>query len=196
MNPLDHLHLALRHDNVLGRGDSLIHASVTQIDLHDFSRLCRTYGLAGFHCVTEMDGQHRISEEILTYWREGFGKDYNPDRVQALTQLHLHRSFDAMTAAVTAAEGQAPLLVGTSARRYDKTIDFDAFLSIMERSGQPAIVQFGTSWGLSPEQLHRCDWVLPPIEGRDGYNHLSVRCAAAVIVDRLCRSARVTTEEQ
>ncbi len=179
------VHLVLRHDNVLGRGDAPIHASVTQIDLHDFCRLCYTYGLGGFHCVTEIEAQHKICAEILRFWQEGYGKDYNPDRVRALDSLHLHHSFDSLLDFFGASGGPAPLLIGTSAQEQEKKLDFGSFSSIIERSGRPAVIQFGTSWGLSPGQLRRCDWVLPPIVGHNGYNHLSVRCAAAIIVDRL-----------
>ena len=182
------LHLVLRHDNVLGRGEATIHASVTQVDVHDFCRLSRTYGLAGFHCVTAMTAQHRICREILDFWRAGYGKDYNPDRVKALTTLHLHQDFPAVVDLVSQQASDPPLLIGTSARRLHKTLDFEDLSSIMERSDRPVLIQFGTSWGLAPEQLNRCDWVLPPIKGQDGYNHLSVRCAAAIIVDRLFQS--------
>ncbi len=181
------IHLALRHDHVLGRQGSIIHSNVTQIDLHDFCRLSLTYGLGGFHCVTEMDAQHKISEEILTYWRSGLGKDYNPDRMRALQGLTLHRNFDDMITCVAQKDGATPALVGTCARPHEKNLDFSAFSDIIERSDRPVVIQFGTSWGLSSEQLRRCDWVLPPIQGHDGYNHLSVRCAAAIIVDRILR---------
>lgn len=182
------IHLVLRHDLVQGREEGLIHASVTQIDLHDFCRLSLTYGLGGFHCVTAIESQHRISNEILQFWREGFGQHYNPDRMQALAHLSLHRCFDDVLAGIATREGKAPLVVGTSARKMDKTLDFGELLTIMGRSGQPLVLQFGTAWGLSNEQLSRCDWVLPPIDGRLGYNHLSVRCAAAIIVDRLIQA--------
>ena len=179
------IHLVLRHDSVLGRQENPIHASVTQIDLHDFCRLCLTYGLGGFHCVTQMEAQHRISAEILDFWQNGFGKDYNPDRVQALELLKLHSSFDQVLAEIKEAEGAPPLLFGTSARHAEKTLEFPEVFPIIERSRRPAVLQFGTAWGLSPEQLGRCDWILTPIEGHAGYNHLSVRCAAAIIVDRI-----------
>ncbi len=178
-------HLVLRHDRVLGRQDSIIHSNVTQIDLHDFCRLTQTYGLAGFHCVTEMEAQHRISHDILNFWREGFGKEYNPDRVTALGSLCLHRDFDSLLNRLREQSGQEPLLLGTCARTLEKTLELEALSTIMDGSDRPLVIQFGTSWGLSPEQLGRCDWVLPPIKGYDGYNHLSVRCAAAIIVDRL-----------
>lgn len=186
MNPQPgRIHLALRHDNVLGRRGETIHSSVTQTDLHDFCRLTLTYGLGGFHAITAMDAQHRLCNEILDFWREGFGKSYNPDRVAALQSLHIHHSFDDLIALLTERDGEAPLLIGTSAKPCDNTLDFGDLLPIMGSSGRSAVIQFGTSWGLSDQQLHRCDRILPPIYGYDGYNHLSVRCAAAIIVDRL-----------
>ena len=182
------IHLVLRHDQVMGRGEKCIDSSVTQIDLHDFSRLTQTYGLGGFHCVTPLEGQHRICGEILSYWEEGYGRDYNPDRVQALKLLTLHRSFDEVIGQVRdQSGGKEPLLVATSAKSVfpEKEIAFHEFLSTIGRSGRPVLLQFGTSWGLNPEQLDRSDWILPPVKGHSGYNHLSVRCAAAIIVDRI-----------
>ena len=48
----------------------------------------------------------------------------------------------------------------------------------------PVLLLLGTAQGLAPEVLARCDGVLRPI--RDlGYNHLSVRSAAAILADRI-----------
>ena len=182
------VHLALRHDSVLGRQNTIIHANVTQIDLHDFCRLVATYALGGFHAVTEIGAQHEICQNILDFWNEGYGKDYNPDRVVALQKMRIHKDFQQLVTELTELDGEAPLLVGTSAKPFEdskKVLDFSAFSDIIARSDRSVVIQFGTSWGLSTEQLDRCDWVLPPIYGYDGYNHLSVRCAAAIIVDRL-----------
>jgi hypothetical protein len=49
----------------------------------------------------------------------------------------------------------------------------------------PRLILLGTGWGLAPEVLDGADAVLEAIGGFSGYNHLSVRCAAAVLVDRL-----------
>lgn len=189
------IHLVLRHDHVMGRNDQRIDSSVTQIDLHDFSRLARTFGLGGFHCVTPLESQHRICGEILSYWREGYGKDYNPDRLMALGLLTLHRNFEESIQFITEnSGGTAPIIVGTSAKQtfLQKEIAFADFSSRIGRSGHPVLIQFGTSWGLSPEQLDRSDWILPPVDGPTGYNHLSVRCAAAIIVDRILQGHQNT----
>jgi len=46
-------------------------------------------------------------------------------------------------------------------------------------------MMFGTAWGLADELFRKADHVLQPIEGDNEYNHLSVRCASAIILDRL-----------
>ena len=47
------------------------------------------------------------------------------------------------------------------------------------------LLVFGTGWGLTAEMLARADHILEPIRGRRDYNHLSVRSAAAIILDRV-----------
>ena len=47
------------------------------------------------------------------------------------------------------------------------------------------LLLFGTGWGLAPEALARMDDVLEPVRGTTDYNHLSVRSAASIILDRL-----------
>jgi hypothetical protein len=45
-------------------------------------------------------------------------------------------------------------------------------------------MMLGTGWGLGPAAMEYADAVMAPISGRNGYNHLSVRCAAAILLDR------------
>ncbi|MBQ3111972.1 MAG: RNA methyltransferase, partial [Firmicutes bacterium] len=40
-------------------------------------------------------------------------------------------------------------------------------------------------WGLTDELLDNADYRLRPVYGAGSYNHLSVRSAASVILDRL-----------
>ena len=56
----------------------------------------------------------------------------------------------------------------------------------MERDdGPPMMLLIGTGFGMAPAMLERADIVLAPILGTDAYNHLSVRAAAGIILDRL-----------
>ena len=49
----------------------------------------------------------------------------------------------------------------------------------------PAMILFGTGFGLAPSVLDRADIVLNAILGPGDYNHLSVRAAVSIILDRL-----------
>jgi tRNA (guanine37-N1)-methyltransferase len=44
---------------------------------------------------------------------------------------------------------------------------------------------FGTGHGLAEEVLSKMDGIVRPLRYLDDYNHLSVRSAVAIIVDRL-----------
>jgi hypothetical protein len=53
------------------------------------------------------------------------------------------------------------------------------------RQHHPLMLVFGTGWGLAPEMFTRGWTVLESIRGAGDYNHLPVRSAAAIILDRL-----------
>ena len=55
----------------------------------------------------------------------------------------------------------------------------------MRDVGGNYLLVFGTGWGLTDELLARADYVLRPIYGAGEYNHLSVRSAVSIILDRL-----------
>ncbi len=52
-------------------------------------------------------------------------------------------------------------------------------------TGKPYLLLFGTAWGLNQEVFEHVDAVLPPIVGSGVYNHLSVRSAVSIVLDRL-----------
>ena len=82
--------------------------------------------------------------------------------------------------------GEKPLLIATSAKAFDhKTISYQKGQELIKNSKNTILV-FGTGYGLAPEILDLSDHLLEPIYGKDNYNHLSVRSAAAIIIDRLC----------
>jgi hypothetical protein len=49
----------------------------------------------------------------------------------------------------------------------------------------PYLLIFGTGWGIAPEVVRNADYRLEPIRGTDDYNHLAVRSAVAIILDRI-----------
>jgi hypothetical protein len=74
--------------------------------------------------------------------------------------------------------------IATGASPYPKSIAFGTLRKLLEDRNTPFFLLFGTGWGLTQEVKDSSDYVLAPIEGR-GYNHLSVRSAVAIILDRL-----------
>jgi hypothetical protein len=58
------------------------------------------------------------------------------------------------------------------------------------------LLLFGTGWGLTEDVIARAHHRLPPIMGPGTYNHLSVRSAAAVILDRVCGRRKAQEAEE
>ncbi len=67
----------------------------------------------------------------------------------------------------------------------DRATSFVELRREIETADKPYLVLLGTGWGLTHEVISHVRTVLEPIHGPEPYNHLSVRAAAAVILDRL-----------
>jgi len=80
---------------------------------------------------------------------------------------------------------EKPLLVSTSAKNSPNTISYSEARSISASSSTPLLIVLGTGWGLAEEIMEKADYQLSPIDGCTPYNHLSVRAAAAITLDRL-----------
>ncbi|OIP48887.1 MAG: hypothetical protein COZ12_09240 [Deltaproteobacteria bacterium CG_4_10_14_3_um_filter_60_8] len=179
------LDVALVHYPVVNKTGETIGAALTNLDLHDIARACRTFGVGRFYVVTPHHDQQGMIREILAHWRTGHGARANPDRSAALALVRICPDLDSLYAAVTAERGQRPTILATSARAGGKSWTFDRSKSAIAAGG-PMLLLFGTAWGLAPEVLAGVDGVLPPIVGPDiSYNHISVRSAVAIVLDRL-----------
>ncbi|QJA05636.1 tRNA (guanosine(37)-N1)-methyltransferase TrmD [Thermosulfurimonas marina] len=181
------LYLALVHYPVINKEGRKIASSFTNLDLHDIARLARTYGVRIYYLVQPLADQRAIVEELLRFWLSGPGARHNPDRVEALKLVKLVRGLEEALADIEAAEGERPLLLATDAQVKRPPLSWEEAACLV-RSGRPVLLLLGTAWGLAPEVLSRADYFLEPIFGPlDEYNHLSVRSAASIILDRLLR---------
>jgi hypothetical protein len=54
-----------------------------------------------------------------------------------------------------------------------------------EEDAAPVLILLGTGFGLAPAAREQADLALEAIRGVGDYNHLSVRAAASIILDRL-----------
>ncbi|GMV40871.1 MAG: hypothetical protein AMXMBFR64_25870 [Myxococcales bacterium] len=182
------IYLALLHHPVYNKAGETVATAVTNVDIHDIARSSRTFGLKGFYLVTPVEQQRALIAEILGHWTEGAGASHNPRRAEALGRAEVVASLQAAIEAITAREGARPTVVATGARLAGDIVAFDVLRERMERRGDPAtswLVLLGTGWGMTTEVIDGADVRLAPIDGVDGYNHLSVRSAAAIILDRL-----------
>jgi hypothetical protein len=166
------------------------------MDIHDISRSARTFGLQGYFLVTPIQDQHEVVEQIVTYWRSERSRAHHPDRVEAVSLVRLARDFGEVKSAIRAAHGMDPEVVLTDARPHPSTTSYADYRRELEgpdrvQSGRPVAIVFGTGWGVSESFFPEVHRILTPVYGpggpqsEGGYNHLSVRAAAAIILDRL-----------
>lgn len=178
------VNLALVHHPVLNKKGETIGSAVTNLDLHDIARAARTYGVHRYYVTTPFEDQQQLVREIVGHWQEGHGAIYNPARKEALGIVRLAAALEIAIEELTAVYGRRPLLVGTSAQPQAKTLSFSELRS-KAVSREPMLIIFGTAHGLAPELMTIMDATLPPIQEKAEYNHLSVRSAASIILDRL-----------
>ncbi len=181
-------YIGLVHYPVYNKHYQKIASAITTFDLHDLSRLGKTYGTKGLFVITPLEDQQGLADRVLRHWREGYGAEYNPNRKEALELVKISPSIEASIGDITEVEGEPPLLISTDAsRQHRRPLTYSKGREIMH-SERVVFLIFGTAWGLVKEVIEQSDFILDPIEGQTGYNHLSVRAAAAIILDRLTGS--------
>lgn len=178
------LYLALIHHPVYNKNGEVIASAVSNLDLHDISRAAKTYGAQAFYVVTPLEDQRELARMIVSHWTEKAGARYNPDRKAALKLVRVVATLDAAIDDISGNGRGAPVTVATDARPHPNNISYMA-LSEMLKMERPYLLIFGTAWGITQEFIDTADYVLAPIVGPTAYNHLSVRSAAAIVLDRL-----------
>jgi hypothetical protein len=190
INSMSDLYLALLHHPVLDKNGQVVTTAVTNMDIHDIARSARTYGVTRFYVATPVRALQALSAKIIEHWETGYGSTYNATRKEALALVSIAADLDGVIVDIECAARQRPVLVATSAREAPAGgLSFAALRARLAAPGPPHLLLFGTGWGLAPEVLARAELRLAPVRGTGDYNHLSVRSAAAIILDRL-RAAR------
>jgi len=185
VRPKGEVTLALMHYPVLGKQGEVITSSLTNIDIHDIARSTKTYGVKRFYIIHPVRALRRLAERITTHWLEGYGSTYNPNRKEALELISLLPNLDDALTDIEERNGQLPRIVVTSAIKLANTVSYKQFRNDLMLDDRPHLILFGTGWGMTPDLLSRADVSLEPIVGPTEWNHLSVRAAAAITLDRL-----------
>jgi hypothetical protein len=183
------IYLALLHYPVYDKDHKVVTTSITNMDIHDIARSARTYGVKRYFVVTPVRTLRALAEKIIDHWQHGYGSVYNETRKDALALVSLTDDLEGAVRAIQQETGERPQMVATSARSGARRTTFAEMKRRVEEAGPPLLLVLGTGWGLTDEVLERADDILEPIRGVGEYNHLSVRAAAAILLDRL-RHAR------
>lgn len=179
------VYLALLHHPVYNKRRAKVATAITNLDVHDLARLGRTFGVRRTYVVTPVAAQQALALRIVGHWCEGEGGDRNPFRAEAMARMGVAADLAAVVADVSDREGERPRIVATGAGFADADTGYDALGAFVARGEAPVLLVLGTGWGLHEDVLAECDSKLEPVYGVDGYNHLAVRSAAAIILDRL-----------
>ena len=174
------LAIALVHHPVLDAQGAVVTSTLTNIDVHDLSRSAKTYGCSDFFMVHPIEAQRTICSRIIDHWTTGSSSKRIPDRKDALSLVRIVNTLEDAKAAL----GPDTRVWVTAARTLDRSLAWADARNAL-REGPPVLLVFGTSWGLAPSVTDAADAVVAPIDGGHGWNHLSVRAACAIALDRL-----------
>ncbi|MBT4575284.1 MAG: RNA methyltransferase [Candidatus Cloacimonetes bacterium] len=174
------IYLGLVHHPVYNKYNDVVTTSITNLDVHDIARSCKTFGLQKFFIITPLETQKLLLNRILKFWESDIAKEYNNDRVQALSLIEHAVDIETAIKQISLQEDDC-LVVSTTAARLKQQIN----INDLTRLKRPVLLLFGTGNGLTKEIHEQANYVLKPIEGRGNYNHLSVRSAVAIVLDRI-----------
>ncbi|MCI0454012.1 MAG: tRNA (guanosine(37)-N1)-methyltransferase TrmD [Candidatus Dadabacteria bacterium] len=184
-SPSFNVYIALIHYPVYNKDLKVITTAFTNLDVHDIARAGRTYGVKGFFLVHPVIEQRELVNKVIWHWTEGPGLSYNPTRNEALDLVRIKSSLDEALEEIEKIEGSKPKVIVTDARPRENMIGYVELKERIFSEEEPYLLLFGTGWGIAEEVIDRADYLLKPVEGATDYNHLSVRSAAAIILDRL-----------
>jgi hypothetical protein len=178
------LAVALVHYPVLDGRGAIVTTAVTNLDVHDIARSARTYGCSDYFVAHPIAAQRELCTRILEHWTQGSSGCRIPDRREAFRVLRIVESLEA---AIDALGGRGQVEVwATAARELGLAMTFAEGRARLRGEGKAVLIVLGTGWGLAPSVVAEADALLEPIRSTSGdYNHLSVRAACAIALDRL-----------
>jgi hypothetical protein len=178
--------LALVHWPCWNQHGEVVCTNITNFDIHDIARSCRSFGIHRYFLVNKIKEQLMFVHRVLDHWRVGEGSEHNHMRKTAVEMIKTAETIEEVINQMPV----KPIVVSTSAQNRSEfpSITYNELKRKMwAEPQQPILIIFGTGWGLTDHVLGLCDYILEPIRGssEDDYRHLSVRAAVAISLDRL-----------
>ena len=185
LKPNFKVYIALIHYPVYNKDFKKITTSFTNLDAHDIARAGKTYGVKKFYLVNPSHEQRALVKRVINHWTNGPGVEFNATRKEALEIVNISESIEEVLEDIEKIEKVKPKVVATDARIKNSMLGYRELRNKIFKQDQPFLILFGTGWGLTDDVIDSVDYILKPLKGFDNFNHLSVRSAAAVILDRL-----------
>ncbi len=182
---IDNFYIALLHHPVYNKNGDVVTTAVTNMDIHDISRAAKSYGVARFYIVTPIKKQHDFVKRIIRHWQKGYGVTYNPSRKEAFDIVDIKSTLEDVIEDISGESGRQVHIIATSALSRKCLTTYNDLKNKISKESGNYLLLFGTGWGMADEVFDRADFLLEPIEGPVDYNHLSVRSAVSITLDRL-----------
>lgn len=179
------VYIGLIHYPIYNKHMEVVTTALTNYDLHDIARTARTYNVKKYFIVHPVEKQREMAARIMNHWKTGSGSTYNANRKEAFEETELVSDLDTAIGMIEKECGQKPAIVTTDARVYPNTVSYSAMRRKIHEEDQPILILFGTGFGMTKEMMKQFDYIIEPIYGGGTYNHLCVRSAVAIILDRL-----------
>lgn len=179
------INVVLLHDQMENKEGRIVTTSLTLIDVHDIARSCRTYGVKRFFIAHPSEALRKLARTLHQHWDVGSGASYNPNRKEALEVVRIVSSLDEAIHTIDLESKKLPKLIATSAKPGEDRLPFSQFRTMLSQGDDEYLLMLGTGWGMSKPLLDRANYFLSPIDGPTPYNHLSVRSALAIMLDRV-----------
>ncbi len=180
----NNFYIALVHYPIKNKEAEVITTAVTNVDVHDLARLSVTFGFKNYHVVTPIIEQQALVGRILEHWKGDYGKLRNNKRSVALDTVIISPSLESAISNIKASTGKDVKVVATTAKMTERSVSMNDFAKSVDEKNAYLLV-FGTGWGLVDDIIQKADYVLEPLFYDTGYNHLPVRSAVSIIMDRL-----------
>jgi hypothetical protein len=179
------LYIAFLHYPVYNKDGKVVTTAIVNMDIHDIARCASTYDVWGFYIVNPISFQRDLAKDIISHWRDGYGANFNPLRKEAFEPVRLKENLKEVLTEIEEQTGFVPKTIVTGASLKDGLLKFTELKKMLRKDDLPYLLMFGTGSGIAKELVDKADFRLEPIKGVEKYNHLAVRSAAAIILDRI-----------
>lgn len=179
------VYIGLIHYPIYNKHMEVVTTALTNYDLHDIARTAKTYDVKCYFIVHPVEAQREMANRIMNHWKTGGGVKYNVNRKEAFEETELVPTLEEAISRIESETGKKPAIVTTDARVYPNTVSYCEMRRKIHEEDTPIFILFGTGFGMTKEMMKQFDYIVEPIYGAGTYNHLCVRSAVAIILDRL-----------